>query len=310
MVDAMRIVPACSALLSILLVLACSDADEDKGEGTGSGTTTSDGSIEDGGDDGTTDGGGTGSGGGGSDTSDTGDESGTGSGGTSGASDTGSTSGETTTTASETGTTTGATTATSDTGTTTTDTTATASGTSATTTGTTTTSDTTTTTTDTGTTTTSDTGTTTSDTTTTTSYTTTTSGQAGVEYVAVAMYGGLDRIFIRKADYDADLCLSLVVVWPAGMPVPFPDVTTPAQWAVETISVSQGTTGCLDPCAGLGTPGEYADSASGYVDFVFNTPGQFPETLDVSVSMTFPPVQVWVPASDSMHALDLPVGTC
>jgi len=281
-------------------MLACSDGEGQSNEGIDSGSTASDTSSADGQDGGTSDDGGTGSGGGGSDSSETGDDGSTGSGGTSGSSDTETTTSDTETTTSDTETTTSDTgTTTSDTGNTTSDTGSTTSDTG---------SMTTTTTDTTGTTT--DTKTTGTETKTATSNTSTTSGQAGVEYVAYAMYGGLDRIFIRKADYDEALCFSLVVVWPGGMPLPFPDVTTPQQWAVEAISVSQGTTGCLDPCAGVGVPGQAADTASGYVDFVFNQPGQFPETLDISVSMTFPQGQPWIPAADSMDALDLPVETC
>jgi hypothetical protein len=235
----MKIVPACSALLSTVLVLACSDGKEDEDDGTDSGDLTSDGGS-DGSEDGTSDDGGTGSGGG---SDDGGDDGGTGSGGASDTGDSGTTSGDDGTTSGGTG---------------------------------------------------------------------TTSGQGNLEYAARAMPGGLDRIFIRKADYDEDLCGHLALVWPSEPPGPFPDVTTPTQWAVEIAAVFQGTTDCLDLQATPPGASEYADTVSGYVDFEFNNPGFYPCSLDLDVTMTFAPVapQPWIPDALTMAALDLAVEGC
>jgi hypothetical protein len=133
-----------------------------------------------------------------------------------------------------------------------------------------------------------------------------------VEYAAFAVVGALDRIVVRKADYDQDLCGHLVVAWPWEPPGLFPDVTMPAQWGVESAAVFEGTTDCL---VGEHIPpggSEDADTATGYVDFEFITPGTYPCSLDLDVSMTFAPVapEPWIPNELTMAALDLAVEGC
>lgn len=123
------------------------------------------------------------------------------------------------------------------------------------------------------------------------------------QYAAQYFAGGLDRIFVRKADPDADLCTEVVFVWPGN---PSPGLTLPAMWGLQWSIVTSGVAGCLDFQKPLQN-GVMAASVAGTAawDAMF-----CPKTLDVDVLATFPQGQPWVPAQVALQAAALPLQGC
>ncbi|MCA9638342.1 MAG: hypothetical protein KC420_20070 [Myxococcales bacterium] len=127
-------------------------------------------------------------------------------------------------------------------------------------------------------------------------------------YMAYYMPGGLDRIFIRKAEKTSDLCTELVVVWPGQGGDGDLMITTPAEWGVESASISQGVVGCLElePQAS-----PVVDAASGAGEVLWEVTGACPPMIDVDVTLDFIAGDLpWVPVKDQLSALPLPVQGC
>ncbi|MCY1013103.1 hypothetical protein OV079_47750 [Nannocystis pusilla] len=174
------------------------------------------------------------------------------------------------------------------------------------------TSDTTTTTTDPGATVTSDTTTTTDPgaTVTTTDLTTTRDGETtsepgSLEFAAIYLPGGLDRIVVRKADHDADLCTSVVFAWPIGNDDP--DLVLPPQWGFESAEIAQGAADCLEFTGPL-ADAVAAETAEGWGEWPALP--ACPGALAIDMAFTFAQVQPWVPAQALVQAADLPIAGC
>lgn len=132
-----------------------------------------------------------------------------------------------------------------------------------------------------------------------------TGGQSGVAYAAFFLPGGLDRIVVRKADFDADLCTSVLFVSP--MPNIQPDLFIPDMWSFQNGEIAQGTADCLAFMGSLVGAVAAAD-ISGSADWP--APGPCPGPLDIDASLVFAPGPPWVPAQDPLAATDLPLQGC
>lgn len=132
-----------------------------------------------------------------------------------------------------------------------------------------------------------------------------TGGQNGVAYAAFFVPGGLDRIVVRKADFDADLCTSVIFVSP--MPNIQPDLFIPDMWSFQSGEIAQGTADCLvfmGPLVGAVAAADISGSAD------WPAPGPCPGPLDIDASLIFAPGPPWVPAQDPLAATDLPLQGC
>lgn len=132
-----------------------------------------------------------------------------------------------------------------------------------------------------------------------------TTGSPGeAQYMAFFIAGGLDRIFVRKADPDLDLCTSITFVWPGPMPMDAIDL--PGEWGFQNAEIAQGAAGCLDFMGPL----QNAVAASVAKGSAAWDPNGCPLTLDINVALTFPQVMPWVPAQDLMMASGVMVQNC
>ncbi len=162
-----------------------------------------------------------------------------------------------------------------------------------------------------------ETGTGTTDTTSTdTTSTSTTAGTTGTtsdtgvmedaEYAARYLAGGLDRIFIRKAEKVSGLCTHIGLVLP-DLEDEY-EITTPKGWSVELVAIAEELDGCLD-FEGLAPVPVEAVAAAGSVAWIDD--GFCPATLDIDVTAEFLAGDLpWVPMKDQLFAEALAVEGC
>jgi hypothetical protein len=126
-----------------------------------------------------------------------------------------------------------------------------------------------------------------------------------VEVAAIFVPGGLDRIVVRKADHDADLCTSVVFVWP--MDKPDPDFMLPLDWGFQNAEIAQGAADCLMFMGPL-ADAVAAQTSIGWGDW----PAQpvCPGMLDIEMAFVFPQMFPWVPPQTVIHGADLPIQGC
>lgn len=147
---------------------------------------------------------------------------------------------------------------------------------------------------------------------TSTSTTTTGEGTSGTtsvpddpsEYAVFYVVGGYDRIFVRKADAERDLCITVIFV-EDDLDVP-PSVSLPELWELEGAGLHQGAAGCLEV---LEFPPDTV-SAEGVTGASSWEPVWCPQALDIEVTLMFTPGVPWVPAMEVLHAVELPVKGC
>ncbi len=137
----------------------------------------------------------------------------------------------------------------------------------------------------------------------------TTDGQANVEYSAIALPGGLDRIRIHKANLDADTCTWLVLVAPA-MPGSDPGLEVPAGWSVETVAINDVAAACAS-----GNPAmfgaEAALEAVGSVEFgKLGGTDIYPCTVDIDATFDFQGLTPGIPPTDTMSSSEIAVTGC
>lgn len=123
------------------------------------------------------------------------------------------------------------------------------------------------------------------------------------QYAAQYYAGGLDRIFVRKADPVADLCAEVAFVWPGN---PSPNLTLPAMWGLQWAIVVDGAAGCLD----FQKPLQNGVMATGVTGTATWAAMVCPKTLDLDVVATFPQGQPWVPAQVALQAAAVPIQGC
>lgn len=133
-------------------------------------------------------------------------------------------------------------------------------------------------------------------------------GQGNVEYSAQALVGALDRILVFKEDLDADRCTWIVLVSPAiGGAY---DVTTPANWSVEQIEISDVGDACGSPSPGM-FGAEAATSAEGTIELgAIGGTGVYPCDVSVDVTAMFAGLLPGIPPSDLLDADAIPVTGC
>ncbi len=138
--------------------------------------------------------------------------------------------------------------------------------------------------------------------------TTGTTGEDMVEYAAFFGAGGLDHLLIHRADFLNDRCTSIHFAWPVD-PMPEFAITAPNGWNFVNAFVGAGTDGCLagmpmaDPVVG-------AIAGAGAGTWQQEPDMYCPLTLDLDVTLDFPPDQPWVPAQEQMLVTALPVQSC
>ena len=133
-------------------------------------------------------------------------------------------------------------------------------------------------------------------------------GQGNVEYSAQVLIGALDRILVFKEDLDADRCTWIVLVSPAiGGAY---DVTTPANWSVEQINISDVGDACGSPSPAM-FGAEAATSAEGTIELgAIGGTGVYPCDVTVDVTATFTGLLPGIPPSDVLDADAIPVTGC
>jgi hypothetical protein len=110
--------------------------------------------------------------------------------------------------------------------------------------------------------------------------------------------GLLDRFSIIKRDFTRNVCFRLGLASPTS---DWTQVELPAKWALESLTVEPDATKCSWH---VGSPGAIeAAGAVGAIDWA----GEPPCSIDLSVSLTFPPGAPWVPASELLAAVAVPV---
>lgn len=134
-----------------------------------------------------------------------------------------------------------------------------------------------------------------------------TTGADEVEYAAYFYAGGLDHIFVHRADFTHDRCATLHFAWPGGGD-PALKISAPNKWAAVNAFVTPGTADCLagtpmgDPVAAVGGLGA-ASWPQGPNEYC-------PKTLDLDLVLDFPAGQPWVPAQEAMLVTALPLNNC
>ncbi len=134
-----------------------------------------------------------------------------------------------------------------------------------------------------------------------------TDGPEDAEYAARFFPGGLDRVFIRKAEKISELCTEIVVVWPAADEEPY-TITSPEGWGIDRAVIAEGLAGCLE-FGPLDPPTVAASTGTGAISWPDQ--GICPPTLSINVTLGFTAGDLlWVPTKDQLSALDLPVENC
>jgi hypothetical protein len=129
------------------------------------------------------------------------------------------------------------------------------------------------------------------------------------EYRAVAVIGGLDRLFITKTNRRDNRCTALLLVSPSMM-VRF-NVSTPAGWSLSSAFMTDRASDCDAPRTPAGRIASARD-ATGTVSFEPPASGAtFPCTVDVTATLRFRPQPSWGPAVDDLRAQAIRVeGAC
>lgn len=106
-------------------------------------------------------------------------------------------------------------------------------------------------------------------------------------YKAWAQPGGLDHLFVAKADFQRDTCVMLHLTSPSTVSSPpFQAVATPSGWGLRTATWTSGAKECLVEGAPMG-PGSEATSAKGSIQGAPAPGGVYPCTLAIDAAFLF-----------------------
>jgi len=120
-------------------------------------------------------------------------------------------------------------------------------------------------------------------------------------YVVLVRPGGLDHIEIYKADYANDRCIKVHLASPSEGG-PFPNIDTPATWAVVTADRRGGAKDCGANRTTTAT--ELAIDGKGTVTWPSITGGKvFPCTLSVNVGLVFPDGTTEILTRDNLRVI-------
>lgn len=123
-------------------------------------------------------------------------------------------------------------------------------------------------------------------------------GQAS--YAASGFSGGLDHIFIQKADPVRNICLQMHIAAPYQNTAGF-DFIIPKDWGVQGAFITNQASDCKDPPGQVMGTSVQAAGGAGTIEFTLKPMGFFPCTLSIHGSLAFASSEPWVP---SMEALD------
>jgi hypothetical protein len=128
-------------------------------------------------------------------------------------------------------------------------------------------------------------------------------GSTVVTYRALGIAGGLDRIFITRADPALDLCAGLHLVAPdAGGQL---DIELPPDWGVELTYLYLGAATCHEDIL---LPEGAIPAGAGTGAITWDGAGEvYPSLLSIDVTLTFFSVWPWVPDTVDFLASDLSV---
>jgi hypothetical protein len=127
-------------------------------------------------------------------------------------------------------------------------------------------------------------------------------GSAVVTYRALGIPGGLDRIFITRADPALDLCAGLHLVAPGADQL---DIDLPPDWGVELTYLYQGAATCHDDIL---LPEGAVPAGAGSGAITWDLAGEaYPGALSIDVTLTFYSAWPWVPDTVEFLASDLAV---
>jgi len=140
---------------------------------------------------------------------------------------------------------------------------------------------------------------------TTASETTTTPDTA--EYAAFFFAGGLDHILIHKSDPDSNHCTTLHLARPSDGAPGF-TIDAPEMWGPQNGGITMTLAGCLSGMLGdLGVP---AIAGTGTITWQLDPNQLCPDSIAFNLDLEFPQDQPWVPASEHLEAMDIPVQDC
>lgn len=134
-----------------------------------------------------------------------------------------------------------------------------------------------------------------------------TTGGGNGDYAAFYLAGGLDRIVVRKRDLQADLCTTVIFVWPGGMDPPGFVVELPGEWGWQNAMVHEGAADCHEF---MMFPMNPAMATAGVGAAAWVPENGCPTTLDIDVDLTFEMTMPWVPLMDQLAADAIPVQGC
>ena len=133
----------------------------------------------------------------------------------------------------------------------------------------------------------------------------------GGTYTACALATALDRIVVFKRDEMRGLCFAFTLVHPASGGFPGFSVSTPPSWGVEGGWVSNEPNDCV-PFPQSGAERAHATAGSGFATWPIDdaAPWQAPTSLEIDVTLTFPPDYPWVPPTERLTASGLDPTLC
>lgn len=119
-------------------------------------------------------------------------------------------------------------------------------------------------------------------------------------YTALVRPGGLDHVEIYKADYASDRCTKVHLASPSERG-PFPNIDTPATWAVVTADRRSGAKDCGSNRTTSAS--ELAIDGKGSVTWPSTGSKVFPCTLSVSVGLVFPDGTTEILTRDNLRVI-------
>jgi hypothetical protein len=129
-----------------------------------------------------------------------------------------------------------------------------------------------------------------------------------VQYRAVALIGGLNRVRVMKRNDDDDTCTYVSLVEPAFKGT-FGDVDVTDPWGVEYAGITDSAAAC-DSDNPVMFGGSAATDGQGTVGLENVGMAAIPCVVDIDVTFTFDDAIPALPEMDDMNATDIPVQGC
>lgn len=117
--------------------------------------------------------------------------------------------------------------------------------------------------------------------------------------------GGLDHLDVRKADFDADLCIRVGFARPGG--APSPGLELPLDWWLQSAGISHGAAACFDFDA---PQPDFIEAEQVTGTGAWDVRPFCPPTVDLDITLTFPQDQPQFPAEAIIFAAGIPIEGC